>query len=489
MTSLPVIKNMDIRTKFRSMFLLQAYKGKNDLWRYVFVIALVIIAYIVGQVPLAIASVAAMSRNGLDENALEELQASLNFAELGLHPNLVFVLLLMMFICAMAALYIGVVRIHKRSFMSIWTARKNFDYKRFIWAFLVWIGFSILFEVFGMISDPDNYVLQFEPLSFVVLLIIVIFILPIQTSFEEVFIRGYLMQGLATLSKTPWLPLFGSSFVFGAMHMMNPEVQAFGVSTMLTYYVSIALFLGILAIIDNGLELAIGVHTATNAYGALFVTFDSSAIKTPAVYRLIEVSPGMMTVYSFLALAAFLYFAHRKYHLNWGRLSEPILPSTLIERIEIQLEVFFSFIGGNPTEKEGYRIRSWRDRWGRKALLTDGLIKPQLVFSTATSSSLEFSVPIPLVVLDSEDESDHSQEVLERLSNKADQDILKDADRVRIALSNGETIHLGLSRQAMSQIMPDWDLEWDLEVVHVVSLPKHIFNDTSVDPVDVLNKE
>ena len=470
------------------MFLLQAYKGKNDLWRYIFVIALVIIAYIVGQVPLAIASVAAIAKNGMDDDAFAELQASLDFAELGLHPNVVFVLLLMMFICAMAALYVGVVRIHKRPFKSIWTARKSFDYGRFLWAFLIWIGFSILFEALGMISDPDNYILQFEPLSFIVLLVIVILILPIQTSFEEVFIRGYIMQGLSTFSKTPWLPLFGSSFVFGAMHMMNPEVQAFGVTTMLTYYVSIALFLGILAVIDNGLELAIGVHTATNAYGALFVTFDSSAIKTPAIYRLIEVSPGMMTVYSLLALLAFLALANKKYDLNWNRLTQPILSHSLIQSFVGQVQDFFTFIGGEQTNREGLVTHKWKDRWGREALMTKGLIKPDRLFSKSVSTDFEFSVPIPLALTNDEGRIDHSDEVLRRLTDKANLSMLRDVDRVRIALPTGETIYLGLCRETMAQIMPEWDLEWDLNIVHIVSIPEHIFDDTSVDPVVILNK-
>ena len=295
------------------MFILQAYKGWNDFWRYIVVVLFVILAYTIGQLPITAAAFVAANESDDTQGALFELQSSLDFTKLGLDPNLVFFLLLLMFISAMLALYIGITRIHKRSFLSIWTARSSFDWSRFFWAFVIWLIFNLVIEGIGYLQNPGNYIWQFEAIPFLILLIIVIFILPIQTSFEEIFLRGYLLQGIGLLFRSRVGALIITSILFGLMHMMNPEVGEFGWTTMITYYVSIAIFLGALALLDDGLELAIGVHTATNLFGSLFVTFGSSAIQTPALFSMIDVDPSAMTTYSFIACFLFLFLADKRY--------------------------------------------------------------------------------------------------------------------------------------------------------------------------------
>jgi hypothetical protein len=100
------------------------------------------------------------------------------------------------------------------------------------------------------------------------------------------------------------------------MHIMNPEVEAFGLELSMTYYIGVGLFLGILTLMDDGLELALGVHAATNIYSALFVTFDDSAVQTSALFHTSEVNMGWMLAGFFVAAIAFIRIVSQKY--NWG---------------------------------------------------------------------------------------------------------------------------------------------------------------------------
>jgi membrane protease YdiL (CAAX protease family) len=302
------------------MFLKQVYKGEIDLWRFILTVILVIGGYVLGQIPITLVSTYYLSKDDIGADVLSEFMTTMDFGAIGMDKNLTLFLLLLMFVVAMAALFIGVTRIHNRPFKSIWTGRQKVDWGRILFGFSVWLAFTIILEGIGYYYEPENYIFQFQWKPFLILLVIVLSMLPIQTAFEELFIRGYLMQAIGTVSKSRLTPLIGTSVVFGLMHSMNPEVQEYGWSTMMTYYIGIAIFLGVITLLDEGLEMAIGIHTATNLYGALFVTFEDSAIQTPALLRMAEVDPGAMASYSLGAAIFFLWIASKKYNLSiWKR--------------------------------------------------------------------------------------------------------------------------------------------------------------------------
>ena len=68
------------------------------------------------------------------------------------------------------------------------------------------------------------------------------------------------MQGLGIMAKNRWVPLVVTSVLFGAMHFFNPEVDKLGYGIMV-YYMGTGFFLGIMTLMDEGLELALGFHT------------------------------------------------------------------------------------------------------------------------------------------------------------------------------------------------------------------------------------
>src|SRR5690606_12390754 len=92
----------------------------------------------------------------------------------------------------------------------------------------------------------------------------------------------YLIQFLAFFSKNRGIALFLSSVLFGLMHLGNPEVGDMG-GIIMVYYIGSGVFMGIMTLMDDGLELALGFHAANNLAGALIVTSESAVFQTDAV--------------------------------------------------------------------------------------------------------------------------------------------------------------------------------------------------------------
>jgi hypothetical protein len=69
---------------------------------------------------------------------------------------------------------------------------------------------------------------------------------------------------------------------------------------------------GLATLLDDGLEVAIGAHTANNLWGALVVSFPGSVLDTPALLRMEGVPPEVMvTLGGATALTASVVLAIR----------------------------------------------------------------------------------------------------------------------------------------------------------------------------------
>jgi hypothetical protein len=114
--------------------------------------------------------------------------------------------------------------------------------------------------------------------------LISIILFPFQIGLEEYLFRGYLMQHIGIMVKNKWFPLIFTSVLFGVAHSANPEVAEMGFITMI-FYIGTGLLLGIMTLMDDGLELALGFHFGNNLLAALLITSDWSALQTDALFR------------------------------------------------------------------------------------------------------------------------------------------------------------------------------------------------------------
>lgn len=178
--------------------------------------------------------------------------------------------------------------VHSRSFRSLLTAARRFRWSRVVWTLLLtWGIYAALLWVMTLVSDPNVYPNpeRGRMLPFVVATLLFI---PIQCAAEEIMFRGYFNQALGRFIPNALAVFAITSLAFGLMHIANPEVASareegnFALVT--SGYVLFGFFLSLMVWIDNGLEAAIGVHTANNAWAAIFVNYEGSVLPIPGLF-------------------------------------------------------------------------------------------------------------------------------------------------------------------------------------------------------------
>ncbi|MGY5850284.1 CPBP family intramembrane glutamic endopeptidase [Salegentibacter sp. F14] len=304
------------------MYIAQAFKFRHEFWRYILGTLIVIAGVIIGQIPLAVAIFLAggMEVMGMGESEIMQV----------LDPNLNLFLMLLTFAVGLVAVFVVVKFLHGQSLNSLTTSRKKIDWSRVFFAFGLVALLTVLLSLADYYANPEDFVVNFKPVPFLILTLIAIVMIPLQTSFEEYFFRGYLMQGIGILAGNRWLPLIITSVVFGGLHFFNPEVTQLG-NIIMTYYIGTGFMLGIMTLMDEGLELALGFHAANNLVAVLLVTAEWTAFQSHSILKDIsEPTAGWdVLVPVFIIYPALLYIMARKYgwkgwrHKLFGKVEEP----------------------------------------------------------------------------------------------------------------------------------------------------------------------
>jgi membrane protease YdiL (CAAX protease family) len=260
------------------MFIEQGIHSDNKFWKYLFGSVLIFGASLIGQLPLLMGvlyETLVSKKTYPNSNA-----AIMHFLE----PNWTLFLLLFSFVFVFLGIYFVLRNLHHQTLLSIITSRARIDWNRVFFSFWVWTSFTIASTAVFYFLNPEDFVVQFQLVPFLILFGIGLVLFPFQIGCEELLFRGYLMQGFGNLAHNKWFPLLMTSLIFGLLHLANPEVDKMGYS-ILIYYIGTGFFLGILTLMDDGMELALGFHFANNFIGALLVTSDWSAFQTYAVLK------------------------------------------------------------------------------------------------------------------------------------------------------------------------------------------------------------
>ncbi len=106
------------------------------------------------------------------------------------------------------------------------------------------------------------------------------------------------------------------------MHAFNPEVTTLGYG-ILVYYFMTAVFLAIMSVMDEGLELSMGYHAANNVFTAIIITNNWQAFQTDAVF--IDTSKpsfGFDSIITLIIIQPLLLLVLSKIYKwkNWKRL-------------------------------------------------------------------------------------------------------------------------------------------------------------------------
>ena len=272
------------------MFFESAFKGKNTFWRYLIVFIIIFAATnTIGALPLiSLIIVKGINNPEILDTTTDNI---MNLSTYGIDPNVGLVLMIFPFIIGLLALYFLMKPIHRREFMTLFNGVGRIRWKKFFIAAFVWLILMGVYLYLNITYDRGNFTINNLSHSLIWLIIIAVLLIPLQTTFEEILFRGYLMQGAGAWFRNKWLPLVITSILFGLMHSFNPEIKEFGFWVMIPQYVTFGLVFGLVTIFDNGIEIAMGAHAANNVFLSIFVTQQSSTLQTPAIFEQQQVYP------------------------------------------------------------------------------------------------------------------------------------------------------------------------------------------------------
>jgi uncharacterized protein len=287
-------------------FLNAAQQGKNQAWRYVLGIGLTLVCWqVVGVLPLAIVFIISLSMGIVSPETVANAQADTFL--LSLPPLWSYIALNAMFWCFLGGLFITVRYIHKRRFLTLNSADATIHYRRFLAGFGVWFLLMAIASLVEYGLHPDRFSLTFIPSQWLVLLLTAPLLTLIQAGTEELFFRGYLLQGLGLLTRQPLVLLVISGILFAVPHFLNPEMATNFVLLALHYFL-FGVVLTWITLKDNRLELATGMHVANNLFIVLIVNYQESALASPSLFQASGLNPEFSFISYIVAAAIFYYW-------------------------------------------------------------------------------------------------------------------------------------------------------------------------------------
>jgi len=304
-------------------FLEQSFDKQNQFWKYLIVfLGAFFGGQILGSIPLIGVMIYKVIASG-GPIALNPKNIT-DFTVFGISKNWALFLMMLAPAVVLLVAILLVKGLHKRSFAQTVNGTRKIRIKRCLIGAGFWGILMLIYYLGDYLINPGYYKLQFNLFAFIPLFLISVVLIPLQTTSEEFLFRGYLAQGFAGWTKSRWLAILFPGLLFGLMHSFNPEVKEFGFWISMTQYVFFGLLFGLVAVLDDGIELTIGMHAANNVFLSLFVTNYASAFQTDAVFEQVRIIPVKETIsLIIIGIIALAFFAW-KYKWNFKILNQKI---------------------------------------------------------------------------------------------------------------------------------------------------------------------
>lgn len=259
----------------QNSFIDASRQGRNEFGLYLAVFVLVFIANLLGSVPATWALITWKD----DPQSLP--------------VYIVTALMLLGFVSALFVLWLSVKHLHKRDPMTMISPTGIVQWTRVLKSAGLWLACSAVVESITYFLFPDKYQFTLNLKDFLPSLLVAIMLLPLQTSFEEIFFRGYLLQGIGSWNL--WAGIIITAAAFGLAHSFNDEIEAVGsLGLAMIYYIGVGLFFALLSVIDKSLELPLGIHLANNVYAFLLVGYPSSSVPSSTIWMTTELNFPLM---------------------------------------------------------------------------------------------------------------------------------------------------------------------------------------------------
>ncbi|MBU7591937.1 CPBP family intramembrane glutamic endopeptidase [Metabacillus halosaccharovorans] len=210
-------------------------------------------------------------------------------------------------------LFIAVKFILKRRFISIITPADKLNWGKIGYGFLVFLIILVVFSIIDFIIFPNDYHLNdFDMSRFLWLLVAVIFLVPIQTTSEELLFRGFLLQWGGKFTQNPIILTIIVGGIFGSLHFFNPEME-YGAFWVALDYLSMGFIWTYISIKTNSSEFSIGAHAANNMFLCLFLTMEDTVYgDIPSLFVTTNVNAMISTLTTIVTGIIFSIIVFRK---------------------------------------------------------------------------------------------------------------------------------------------------------------------------------
>jgi uncharacterized protein len=212
----------------------------------------------------------------------------------------------------LAGTLLAVALIHRRHPRTLVTGRARIDWRRVGQGFVAWFIPLCLIGVLGQyLFYPDSFSFTADLATFALFVPLALVFTAIQTTSEELFYRGYIVQGASHIWTNRVFLALVSGVIFTIPHLLNPEVRAGGLLTVFSnYFLGTGLVWAVVSLIDGTTELAIGAHFANNIVGFLTFNRPESAVSTPALFTLSAFHPTFVALANLVIVPLFLAIAY-----------------------------------------------------------------------------------------------------------------------------------------------------------------------------------
>lgn len=244
---------------FKITFLNNTADGKNDWWRYFFTIVLLLaggklLAFIL---PVIISIMFNLTVYGFIN--VDNLNTTLS------NPFFVLSIVGVVYTILLSIFYLCIRVVHGRKLISLINTVSRIDWHRILKGGLLWFVILGSGTLISLIINPEGFKISFNTSSFVLLVVLSLIVFMIQASYEELFFRGYLMQGIGLLTKKPVVPLIITSVLFAVLHYGNGANIMMDLDLVLYAFI-FGITMGIIVLGENRLETAMGIHIADNFF-------------------------------------------------------------------------------------------------------------------------------------------------------------------------------------------------------------------------------
>ncbi|AEP89049.1 CPBP family intramembrane metalloprotease [Bacillus spizizenii] len=283
-------------------------EGNNTLWRYFFAFLVMVGLYVFGNIAYLFAILFTVIVNpditfDLDEAVLSDPLVDLYLSHV-------------IYLFAIPGVWLAVRFILKRPFRTVITPNAKINWRRIFFGFIAYFLLMIAVQLIDFAIHPDSYSMQDVDASrFIWLLAAALILVPFQTSAEELFFRGFLLQAFGRLTKNPLILTLIVGGLFGVLHFANPEMNNGAVWAGIEY-LTFGFVWTYYTIKTGSIEISLGAHAANNMFLCMFITEKNSVYGgIPSLFTVTRGNPmweALFTIAVNLVFAGIALWYHKK---------------------------------------------------------------------------------------------------------------------------------------------------------------------------------